>query len=226
MRDIPRDDVINTQAGLVFGQEAVTIGLVDGIISFDDLLQTLIYSNLQSGPIEKKGITQMFLDKNKKKISSDQPETNEPETVVESPEAEATPEPVADEPEVGSDDPVERAAEIASVCAEAGMSDLAPSFIRSKMTLQEIRGKIDVNDQIRKACKLAGKPDRAEGFIQSGKTLKAIQDELISEMADSQEEISPSVESDAEKEAVAQATSKNAVLESAMRLKEKSTKTK
>lgn len=239
MRSISTKSVINTQAALIFGQEGVNINFVDGISSFDDLLEDMISSEFPIGPIETKGMSNMFI-KNKKAKGSDaskEVENESPEATAgaeQAPEKEkveeaAAPEsesPEAEAPaaEASTDDPTERAAQISSLCAEANIADMAPSLIRSSMTIAMVQERIDKDTQVSQACVLAGKPDRAEAFIKNGTSLKEVQSVLISEAATDQEgnEVSAQqspeqMKADVEKAA----SSENVILADAKRRTEK-----
>lgn len=200
MRGISKEVVIGTKAGLLFGQEAVNINFIDGISSFDDLLENMIGTDFPVGTIESERTSAMFT-KNKtsaspsvdKNIEGDKPEAEAP---VEAEAEDPTPaaEQPAAEPETPvqaaaatNEDPVERAATISAMCAEANMADMAPSFIRSGMTVDQLKDKIDMNMQVSQACVLAGKPDRAEEFIKAGTPLSKVQSTLISELAEDQD---------------------------------------
>lgn len=185
LRGIPDPIIRGTEAALLFGQDAVNIGFVDGIISFDDLLETMVGTDFTSNP---KRIQDMFL---KKKTEV---EKSAEETIVETPAAETDPvevetPPVETEKEK-EPDALEVAAEIADICHKAGMSHMASGFIKSKMTIEDVKAKVDLNKQIEQVCKLAGKSDLAKGYIESGKPLKEIQNDLISKMSEKQTDIS------------------------------------
>ena len=205
MRGISKESVINTEAGLIFGQEAVNINFVDGITSFDDLLEDMINADFPIGPIKSERMSEMFLNKKNAEtdpakkaeevVNPDAPETGaegeveapaETETPTEAPAEVETPETEAPAEAASVNDPVERAAQISAMCAEANMADMAPSFIRSDMTVEQLKNKIDSNTQVRQACVLAGKPDRADEFIKAGTPLSKVQSTLISEAAEDQ----------------------------------------
>lgn len=204
MRNISENVVRSTEASLLFGEDAVKIGFVDGMLSYDALLEGLTQTDLPQDPTEhKQRMSEMFL---KKKTEADKPadETLTPATA----KADDKPEAAEDEESEGDDEePVdkeaatdedadkeeteaEKSAKIVEVCAAAGKAEMAAGFIRKGASVQEVKEQMDIQSQIRKACTLAGKPDKAEGFISSGKSLKQVQDTLISEMSDSQIDIS------------------------------------
>jgi len=239
MRGISKKSVISTKAGLLFGQKAVNINFVDGITSFDELLEDMINSDFATGTIENERTSRMFL--RDKKASTPSPtkssEVEEAPAVVEvaavevaqdlEPEV-ATPEIVEAPTQEVSDDPVERAATISAMCAESGMFDMAPSFIRSNMTIDQLKEKIDTNTQINQACKLAGKPDRAAKFISAGTSISEVQSTLISEQAEEQDGNEVSAQQDPEVMKAdlekAKASSNNVILADAKKRQEKANK--
>lgn len=191
MRNITVKAVQSTEAGLIFGQEAISIKLVDGILSFDDLVEGLVNTDFSVGLSEanKRIETMSFLkNKSKEKASTPAPDEKDPAAPAADPApAEGDDDEIEGEPEAAANaDPVERAAVITELCASAGMSAQAPRLIRSSMTVEQVRNDMAKAGEIKQACKLAGKPDRADGFIQSGKSLKVVQAELLAEIEEAQ----------------------------------------
>lgn len=188
MRGIQAKAIINTQAALIFGEDAIKIDFIDGIIAFDDLIEGLVNADFPAGLVEtKQRIDAMFLKKEKANT-----EPKKEEEIDNTSEADPVP-----EPEVGNDpapapepetkesaeiDPVERSAMIVEICEKAGFTNKAPFFIRTGKSVDEVRTEVSGYTQIRQACKLAGKSDKADGFIASGKSLKVVQDELVAEL--------------------------------------------
>lgn len=208
MRDISENDVRSTEAALLFGEDAVNIGFVDGIISFDDLLSGLVQSNLPLEPIERnQRMNEMFSNLKKKgdaapATAAEQKPDEEKEvaTPAEEPEDEDAPEKDSAEPEDDEgEDKNEKAAQIVEACTAAGHPEMAAGYIRANASVQEVKDAMDVNNQIRKACTLAGKPDRAKGFISSGKSVQQVQDTLLAEMSSEQDDVSPKESPDAVK---------------------------
>lgn len=249
MRNISKETVIDTKAGLLFGQEAVNINFVDGIISFDDLLEDMIDADFPIGPIESERMSAMFIkDKQNstspasKKSEGEEPETPEVEGAegeeASSDEPEASPAP-ADEPAsepteppatAAEGDPAERAAMITEMCVDAGIAQSASAFIRSSMTVEQVKGKINTDTQVRQACVLAGKPDRADAFIKNGTPLSEVQSTLISEAAEDQDsnEVHAQQEPNSLKADLEEAKKqgRNVVLEDAKRRQEKAKQSK
>lgn len=205
MRGLTEDVVKNTEASLLFGMDAVNIGFVDGIISFDDLIQSLTTAEFPASPTEATmEIKTMFGNKKKveetdpKKVNEETPAAGEGEG-AEAPEAGAGEggDPAAEEGGEGEGVPAtetpevegpEKAAQIVEVCSKAGAPERAAYFIRQDYTLAQVTAEMDRSTQIKQACTLAGKSDRAEGFISSGKSVKQVQDELVKEAADQQDQ--------------------------------------
>lgn len=203
MRGISENSVRATEASLLFGMESVSIGFVDGIISFDSLLQSMIdmNSNRTVGGIKQR-IEEMKMFK--KKAAEEKPEAKaeqeveaaKDEVAVEEETSEQEVE-VAEEEKTQEVDQVARAAEIATLCANAGMASQAADYIKSGLTVEEIAGKIDTKKQIEKICTLAGKKDAAAAYIAANKTVKQVQDDLISKMSEEQMDISNKQEAEA-----------------------------
>lgn len=249
MRGISRDVVINTEAALIFSAEAVKLNFVDGISSFDELLENLIDTEFPIGPIEtRERISQMFPKSKAKKEALEEKAGTEPKGPNAAPEdiEKATAQPAAEEPaapaatseepvaapansETNDDpaantDPVERAAMISELCETAGMSSLAPEFMRGKLSLEDIKDRLDEKQQIKQACILAGKPDRAEEFIKAGVKLSNVQKTLIDERAavdDEQPEVSGVQKpEDYQEDLKAAATGENVVMANAIKRRE------
>lgn len=192
MRNISVKDVESTQGGLIFGEDAVKLNLVDGIVDYDDLIENLVTTALPVGLTETRMRIEDMAFLKKDKIEGDAPATPEVPAVpatapAPKPEDELPADPA---PGTSTEDPVERAAAITEVCNSAGMAAEAPKFIRSQMSVAQVKLEADRAGQISAACKLAGKPDRAAGFIASGKALKIVQNELVAEMSAAQVDIS------------------------------------
>jgi signal peptide peptidase SppA len=172
MRDISEDVVRGTQAGLLSGPDALIIGMVDGIISFDSLLGSIAKIELPTLKQSNQRIHEMSF------LKRDKVEPNkEPEKVEEEVSAQPT-----------QDEALEYAAEVAKICTAGGMPEMAAGFIRSKTSIEDVTAKVDLKQGIETACKLAGKSDKAAGFIKAGKTLKEVQESLLSEISDEQDD--------------------------------------
>lgn len=216
MRGISEEIVRGTEAALLFGQEAVNINFVDGMVSFDDLLETMVGSNFVSSNAEKQRMQTMnFL---KKKAEADKPAEEQVDPAKVEGEAAVDPAPAAEPakeadpaPATAEVDPLELAAEIADICSKAGMSHMASGFIKSKLTVEEVKEKVDMNKQIEQICKLAGKPELAKGYIDSGKPLGEIQSELISKLSAAQTDVSNTQSTDDVAKSVT--TAKNVIME-------------
>lgn len=239
MRNISVDVVKSTEASLLFGQDAVNIGFVDGIVSFEDLLDGLSQTDFPQAPIEtKQRMNQMFGklnkksevtpnavedepedDKESKKVAepSDEDESEDDAAPAETKKTKKVAEP-SDEGESEDEDTADKAAQIVEACVAAGQPEMAAGFIRKNVSVQDVKEQLDVNAQIRKACTLAGKADKAKGFIDSGKSLKQIQDQLINEMSDSQIDISAKEDPDAVNKDLA--ATKNVILADVERRKQ------
>ena len=203
MRNIPLQSVIDTKAGLLFGQEAVNIGFVDGVASFEDLLQHLM--DEPDTPQITQGTENMFRKNNKERMSTDdaateaeapEAEANEAEAnKAEATEAEAT-EAEANEAEASNEqeqaDPLAAAAEIADLAHKAGMSHMTSSYIKAGFTPEQVQSKLDASERIEALCKLARKEDAAASYISEGKTYEQVQEALFAEMnaADDATEVS------------------------------------
>lgn len=236
MRGISENDVKNTQAALLFGEESVNIGFVDGIVSFDQLLESLIKLNAtglldgQDAELNlneadedakdiddldftlRQRIKEMFLKKNADK-AKEKAKVEETAAVAEDKPQETKQEPVVEEAaaveEQKETNPLEVAAEIADLCHKAGMSHMASEFIKSNMSVEDVKAKIDFNKDVENLCILAGKKDQTKSYIDSGKTLKQIQDDLISKMSEAQVDISNKPTSETVKDDVQ--TAKNVI---------------
>ncbi len=217
MRNINRDIVIDTQATLIFGEEAVKIGFVDGVVSYDEVLSELVNLSANAGTeqssrrIEDMTINKKTVEENLEKdaaLGEGTESEEEQKEVKEKEDAESV-----------SGDSVEKAAKIVELCSKASMSDKAAAFIREGLSLEEVERKIDVATSIRQACVLAGKPDKAEELISSGKSLKQIQEMLINEMSGDQE--STDISASQDPNAVDQdfSSARNVVLEDVERRK-------
>lgn len=235
MRGISEEVIKDTEASLIFGQDAVIIGFVDGIVSFDDLIDNLVSAEFPVSPTQATmRIKEMFPKKkadaqsDPKKIDSENSE-DESNAGGEDAPAETSTDDTDTSKAVGGaanaanqsdeEDPVEKAAQITEICTKAGMPEKAAAYIRLGKSIEEVTDEVDRAGNIQKACTLAGKPDRASAFISSGKSLKQVQDELVNEMADEQDatKISNSTSPEANKEDVD--TARNVVLEDAERRK-------
>jgi len=211
MRSISKESVKNTQAGCLFAEKAVNMEFVDGIISFDELVGSLI--NEIEPALEltetRQRIEHMFPRKNKitktekvsEEVASEKIEANteveaeaeSAEEVIEitAPETVDLPEENSEESEMITEtDPAERAAMISDMCVSANMSSSISDFIRSDMSVEDIKEKLDVDKQIEQVCILANKPNKSAAFIKDGTSLKDVQQKLIDDMSESQPEIS------------------------------------
>lgn len=187
MREISPSVVRKTEAGLIFGAEAVKIGFVDGVTTFDALLQNLIAAmgDAEQTP-QNKGLHSMFTRKPKASVEQEAPKSE-----GDAPAEQPTPAENDGEEEVaeGSNDPApaednNESADIAQACVDAGFPEMSVEFLRNKMTLEQVNKRMAEAKQIKQLCKLAGKEDRAKQFIASGESLAKVQDTLVSEMAD------------------------------------------
>lgn len=194
-RGLSEKAVRNTQADIYFGQEAIDIGLADGIDSLDDVLNNMI-QNLKTvsvpGTVLMQKGNDMRLFASKQKAEDKPAEAESAPAQVEQEEIESAPAepetPAVEEPK--AEDQVERAAAIADLCANNGLSGMTGAFIRGGETLAQIEARVDVANQIKTACKLAGKPDLAEGYIESGLSVAKVQESLLNKMAAEDEKIS------------------------------------
>lgn len=234
MRGISEEVIKDTEATLIFGQDAVIIGFVDGIVSFDDLIDSLVSAEFPVSPTQATMRIKEMFPKKKADAQSDSKkidnENSEDESNADGEEAFAgTSSDGAETSKVDAaanaanqsdeEDPVEKAAQITEICTKAGMPEKAAAYIRLGKSIEEVTDEVDRAGNIQKACILAGKPDRASAFISSGKSLKQVQDELVNEMADEQDktQVSNSKSPEANKEDVD--TARNVVLEDAERRK-------
>lgn len=224
MRGITEDVVKNTEASLLFGEDAVKMGFVDGIISFDDLIQSLTTADFPASSTEATmEIKTMFGKKTNqetdpKKVNEETPAAGEGEG-AEAPEAGAEEGgeeqpgegvPATETPDVEGP---EKAAQITEMCTKAGMPERAAYFIRQDYTLAQVTAEVDRNAQIKQVCTLAGKPDRAEAFISSGKSVKQVQADLIKEASDEQDKTQISNTQTPEQASEDVETARNVVLE-------------
>lgn len=233
MRGITEDVVKNTEASLLFGDDAVKMGFVDGIISFDDLIQNLTTADLPVNPTQSNmeiksmfGTKKTTEDNDPKKIEDNAPDAGAGEA-IEAPEAGDDPAgegegiPVEETPEVEG---AEKAAQISEICASAGMPERAAYFIRQNYTVAQVTAETERSTQIKQACTLAGKPDRADAFISSGKALKQVQAELVKEAADEQDKKAVSNTQTPEQASEDVETARNVVLEDAKKRAEAAAK--
>ncbi len=116
----------------------------------------------------------------------DAPVEDEPETVPTEDAPEAPEEKAPEQIDLN-----EQAATIMDICMNAGMPERASAFIRNGVSVSDVRGQVDKNQEINQVCALAGKPDRANTFIESGVSVKEVRNTLISEMSAAEENISP-----------------------------------
>lgn len=196
MRNISEEAVRSTEAGLLFGEDGVNIGFVDGVLSFDELLENMIGDNFEITQSQIQEDSDMFIKRDKDKQANADAAANVETENTETPqtaedvqdEIEAEADALVDSSEHDTSEETERAASIATVCAEAGVADKTAEFIKSGMTLEQVNDKIEKDTQVRQACVLAGKPDRADEFIKSGASLSKVQETLLSELADAEGE--------------------------------------
>lgn len=233
MRGISEEVIKDTEASLIFGQDAVIIGFVDGIVSFDDLIDSLVSAEFPVSPTQATmRIKEMFVKKkaeakpDPKKVEDEKPEGDgggedtSTETSTETDqETSGTDDAANAANQSGEEDPVEKAAQITEICTKAGMPDKAAAYIRLGKSIEEVTDEMDRAGNIQSVCTLAGKPDRASAFISSGKSLKQVQDELVTEMADEQEAKKISNTKSPEAAAEDVDTARNVVLEDAERRK-------
>jgi ATP-dependent Clp protease protease subunit len=62
------------------------------------------------------------------------------------------------------------AAEIAALCAKAGVPEAAADFLAQGLTVEQVKGKFSAADKIRALCAAARVPDRAKNYITAGMT--------------------------------------------------------
>lgn len=63
-----------------------------------------------------------------------------------------------------------RAQDILTLCAQAGVPDVASEYLNRGMTAEQVKGRLADADKIRAACAAARLPDRAQGYIRAGMT--------------------------------------------------------
>ena len=157
MRGLPENVVRDTQAGLIFGQDAVNIGFVDGVSTFDEILREMTETDFSEYMTSQGSDKMSFLNKDKKdkkakiesKVAGDKPEDevekdpaevegDKPEDEMQNDDAEkdmTEGDAVDDEDE--SDDPVERAAAISEIARKLASqtwprNSFAPAYRLSK----------------------------------------------------------------------------------------------
>jgi signal peptide peptidase SppA len=177
MRGIDRQIVLDQKAGLIFGEKSVRINFVDGIASFDDVLNELKNTNgdINMPNSRKAGAvsTRVGIDAEDNSEELDSVEDNAEELDSAEDNAEEL-------------DSAEISSCIVDACNKAGIPEMASGYIRQGLSLEDVNSKIENIQSIKHTCKLAGKPERATDFISSCKTLKQVQEELIAEMSDDQ----------------------------------------
>lgn len=187
-----------TKASLLFGEESVSIGFVDGVLSFDDLLESLIMIGSQE--LKTKTLNQGIVDMIfKKRLGENKADANVEvaqddlvvsEDVKLEDEKDQPVEDAVDDVASEGGDYLKEAVEITDICYQAGMSAMTSKFLNEKMTVEQVKQTIDMHQSVEKICTLAGKKNLAQSYIDNGFTLKQVQDDLISKMEQSQEDIS------------------------------------
>lgn len=206
-RDISVKKVIETQAGLFFGEDAVKAGLADEVANFDEAIESILQSDqtqvtigtsskqIQSGDDQMSGMK--IFSKKKEQLKAEASEQDvtagadtEDQTVEKETMKEVETETDTDTSSVETnldDSAVNKinadAAEIMQLALDAGHAALAPDMIREGLTLEEVTAKLQVTERITELCKLAKMPQLADKFLEDKLTLVQVQEKLIGSLA-------------------------------------------
>lgn len=202
-RGMSVESVVSTEAAVFSGQKAVDAGLADRVESYKESMARLsgpvsdseqgASMNTESSAVEAEipeGIGQSMqadeedasdisADDSTEENADDNSEDNTEETPEESDES------VNDTTQEAATSYFDhdRAANVIDKCAEAGVSYMASNWLRQKLTLQELDGKISLASEVKAKCKLAGQEQQAEDFIRAGYSLEQVADRLIGNLA-------------------------------------------
>jgi signal peptide peptidase SppA len=207
-RGISEQSVRDTEAGLFFGPDAVKMNLADGVLTFDQTVLELQASiDDLSGPgglIPKTEGSNMklFAGKNSAEAKAeaklgeedvkDKELLEKEEDMLE--EDNVTDDNEGDQPEESSDDAESdddtaeqsefvEAAEVAKLAIEANAASMIPELLKTPITMDALKEKLDTSGKIRDLCAKAGASDKADTYIQSGMSVADVSEELINLMA-------------------------------------------
>lgn len=195
-RGLSTQEIIATQAGLFFGQDAVDLKLADHVATFDEAMENIL--NTQEDSMK------LFQKVNKESVSTETVSEDEIDTKAEENKKDEALEDV-DTPNEDMEKAVEQdeivhatAVEISKMALDAGCGSMIPSLLAEPHTVEEVKNKIQVSEKIINLCQKAKKPDLAEKYIEAGITVLEVQDELIDLMAKDSEKHDISSKHDAE----------------------------
>lgn len=204
MRGIDVQVVKNTEAGLIFGAAAANIGFVDGVASFDEVLENLL---MEVNSPEKQnvdsinqqvGANMALFGKRKADVQEPEQAQQDAPIVQEQPPIEKEDEEVAPEVIQPAHETVEApglnadiAAGIANIAITAGAAHMIPDLLKTCTSIEAAKAVVQGNasGQIKKLCGMAGQGEKAAIFIKQGLSVEQVQQELIGIMASADEAV-------------------------------------
>jgi signal peptide peptidase SppA len=188
-RGITPERVRGTEAGLLFGADAVKMKLADAVMTFDEAVVELQGSsnNPLRGPggltpkLEGRDM-KLFagMGKEKAEAPADTPADAPATEPVKEPDQE--PAPVETKPAEPEAPAAVSAAEVARLALEANSAAMIPALLASPITMEQLTERLDTSKKIRELCSLA-KSAKADEFLTAGLTVVQVQEKLIAEMA-------------------------------------------
>ncbi|MBV2132042.1 S49 family peptidase [Pseudomonas sp. MAP12] len=163
-----------TEAGIVFGQNAIDAGLADHLGTFRELM-----SELQGGSYTRKRLQQI--------ASAPKVEAN-PATVELAAEAgeggQLESDPASEIPGTveATAEPMDFAA-LAEQCQQHGLSAITATAIKERWTASQLEAAVERADEIRSLCTAAGMPQLSVEYIASGSGVEVVRQELAARLA-------------------------------------------
>ncbi|TBW02729.1 S49 family peptidase [Azotobacter chroococcum] len=171
-RDMPVEDLRATEAGILFGQNAIDAGLADHLGTFRELM-----AELQGGSYTRKRLQQSA---GSAQVEADQASVERSAAAGEGGKVESDP---ASEIPGSVETAVEPldAASLAEQCQQHGLS--AATAIKERWTTSQLEAAVERAQEIRNLCTAAGMPKLAAEYITAGAGIEAVRGELASLLA-------------------------------------------
>lgn len=188
-RGLSIEQVKATEAGLVFGEAAVTAGLADHLGTFRGLMTELqggtyarkrLAAPAAPAQVEHEPLTpaelvtvELSVEEGEEGAVESDPDSPVPGTVEE------VQEPV--EPSAAAE-PLEPAA-LAEQCQAAGLSAFTSTAIKERWTASQLEAAVERVREIKNLCTAAHMPQLAAGYINAGTGVEVVRQELASRLA-------------------------------------------
>lgn len=188
-RGLDVEQVKATEAGLVFGEAAVSAGLADHLGTFRELMAELqggVYTrkrlaieNAAAG-VSQEESTSATLESVELNVEEGDGGTVEADPDIEVPD---TVEETQDQPDAAAEAQPLEASAIAEQCQAAGLSALTATAIKDGWTATQMQAAVERAQEIKNLCTAARLPQLAAGYINAGTGIEVVRQELASRLA-------------------------------------------